>query len=69
MVEKLNFFGITDEDIKCAGWLHDTIDDTSTDYDKLEEDSGQVVVTKDNSVISMSGEIAAKAAKVSLIAT
>jgi len=45
---------VTDEDIICAGWLHDTIEDTDTDYDMIKNLFGKrvadivVSVTKDN---------------------
>jgi (p)ppGpp synthase/HD superfamily hydrolase len=28
--------GIRDSDILCAAWLHDTIEDTNTDYDDMQ---------------------------------
>ena len=45
---------IKNEEIICAGWLHDTIEDTDTDFDTIEERFGTEVakivvsVTKDN---------------------
>jgi len=38
LVKKLR---IRDVDILCAGWLHDTIEDTSTDYDDIYEKFGK----------------------------
>ncbi|HKX81055.1 MAG TPA: HD domain-containing protein [Nitrososphaera sp.] len=35
VVRNLSAIGITDKEILCAGWLHDTIEDTDTDYDDL----------------------------------
>jgi guanosine-3',5'-bis(diphosphate) 3'-pyrophosphohydrolase len=49
----LKKIGVKDQDILCAGWLHDTIEDTSTDYDDIYEKFGKKVadivasVTKD----------------------
>ena len=37
VVEILKNLGITDENILAAGWLHDTIEDTDTDYDDIEK--------------------------------
>jgi len=37
VVKNLGLIGVTDEDVLRAGWLHDTIEDTDTDYDKLKE--------------------------------
>lgn len=37
VVWNLKCMEITDVNILCAGWLHDTIEDTPTDYDKLKE--------------------------------
>jgi len=35
VVAELKSMGITNEDILCSGWLHDTIEDTDTDYDEI----------------------------------
>ena len=54
VVKRLKKLGINDEDILCAGWLHDTIEDTNTDHDDIQEQFGKRVadivslVTKDN---------------------
>src|SRR6185503_9495535 len=37
--------GIADEDVLCAGWLHDTIEDTNTDFDDISEKFGIEVAT------------------------
>lgn len=56
VAENLRNIGIQDEEMLCAGWLHDTIEDTATDYDDLEESFGQTVaelvasVTKDKTL-------------------
>lgn len=56
VVDNLRALGIQDEDIMCAGWLHDTIEDTDTDYDDLAKGFDQRVadivasVTKDKSL-------------------
>lgn len=53
VVINLKKLGVKDQDVLCAGWLHDTIEDTTTDYDDLEEKFGKKVasivsqVTKD----------------------
>ena len=57
VVENLGKLGITDESIICAGWLHDTIEDTDTDYDDIYELFGKktadivATVTKDTRMI------------------
>ena len=54
VVKNLKKMKVTDEDIICAGWLHDTIEDTDTDYDMIKDLFGKrvadivVSVTKDN---------------------
>lgn len=56
VVRNLSAIGIADNDILCAGWLHDTIEDTDTDYDNLAEKFGArvarivVEVTKDKTL-------------------
>ncbi len=53
VVNRLKKLGIVNQDIICAGWLHDTIEDTDTDFDDIEERFGLKVakivseVTKD----------------------
>jgi guanosine-3',5'-bis(diphosphate) 3'-pyrophosphohydrolase len=53
VVDNLVAIGIADEEILCAGWLHDTIEDTDTDFDEIKEEFGSEVarivadVTKD----------------------
>jgi guanosine-3',5'-bis(diphosphate) 3'-pyrophosphohydrolase len=37
VVANLVTIGIKDKEILCAGWLHDTIEDTDTDYDDLKK--------------------------------
>ena len=54
VVKNLRKMNITNEDIICAGWLHDTIEDTDTDFDSIKDIFGKTVaeivvsVTKDN---------------------
>jgi guanosine-3',5'-bis(diphosphate) 3'-pyrophosphohydrolase len=54
VVENLTQLGIEDNEMLCAGWLHDTIEDTNTDFeeisDKFELNVAEIVaqVTKDN---------------------
>ena len=40
VVNRLKSLGVVDEDILCAGWLHDTIEDTDTSFDDLYEQFG-----------------------------
>jgi (p)ppGpp synthase/HD superfamily hydrolase len=57
VVNNSRFLGIKDEATICAGWLHDTIEDTNTDYDDLKEQFGAEVartvaaVTKDKRLV------------------
>ena len=54
VAKNLKKMKVTNEDIICAGWLHDTIEDTDTDYDMIKDLFGKSVadivvsVTKDN---------------------
>ena len=54
VVRNLKKMKVTDEDMICAAWLHDTIEDTDTDFDSIKEKFGKnvadivVSVTKDN---------------------
>ena len=43
VVSLLKSLGITDEDVLCSGWLHDTIEDTKTKLDDLHERFGKKV--------------------------
>ena len=36
VVKNLRKMKVTDEDTICAGWLHDTIEDTDTDFDNVD---------------------------------
>jgi guanosine-3',5'-bis(diphosphate) 3'-pyrophosphohydrolase len=62
VVENLKDLGITHDAILCAGWLHDTIEDTDTDYDDLDDEFGKEVadivstVTKDTRMIKKERE-------------
>ena len=53
VVDNLRIIGIRRETLLCAGWLHDTIEDTDTDFDDIAEkfgiDTAEIVaeVTKD----------------------
>ena len=40
VVNRLKNLGITDEDVLCAAWLHDTIEDTDTTFDDIERRFG-----------------------------
>ena len=43
VVTNLEMMGIKDESILCAGWLHDSIEDTSFDYDDVSKFFGKKV--------------------------
>ena len=43
VVNHLKEIGINNDDILCAGWLHDTIEDTNTDFDDIDEKFGTKV--------------------------
>ena len=57
VVKELKRMGITNDDILCAGWLHDTIEDTDTDYDEIHKKFNDKIadyvasVTKDTRLI------------------
>ena len=54
VVTNLKKMKVTNEDTICAGWLHDIIEDTDTDFDSIKDRFGKTVaeivvsVTKDN---------------------
>ena len=56
VVQNLQKLGIKNQDILCAGWLHDTIEDTNTDFDDIEKRFGKTTakivaqVTKDTRI-------------------
>ena len=62
VVKELKSMGITNEDILCAGWLHDTIEDTDTDYDEIHKKFNKKIanyvasVTKDTRLIKAKQE-------------
>ncbi len=43
VVSRLKSLGVVDEEILCAGWLHDTIEDTDASFDELLERFGSRV--------------------------
>jgi (p)ppGpp synthase/HD superfamily hydrolase len=63
VVEILKNLGITDENILAAGWLHDTIEDTDTDYDDIlelsDKETADIVATlsKDTRMVRDKREI------------
>ena len=63
VIKNLKKMKVTDEDIICAGWLHDTIEDTDTDFDIIKDKFGKnvaeivVSVTKDNRLPKKQREI------------
>jgi len=62
VVKNIENFGITNKEILCAGWLHDTIEDTDTDYEEIYEKFGKKTadyvasVTKDTRLIKTKQE-------------
>lgn len=40
VVNRLKSLGVIDEELLCAGWLHDTIEDADTTFDDLFEQFG-----------------------------
>ena len=56
VVSRLKSLGVVDEEVLCAGWLHDTLEDTDTSFDDLFEQFGSRVavlvsyLTKDGSL-------------------
>ena len=63
VVKNLKKMKVTNKDIICAAWLHDTIEDTDTDFDSIKDRFGKVVaeivvsVTKDNRLPKKQREI------------
>jgi (p)ppGpp synthase/HD superfamily hydrolase len=43
VVNRLKNIGITDEDLLCASWLHDCIENTATTFDDIEQRFGSKV--------------------------
>ena len=41
VVKNIKDFGVTDSEILCAGWLHDVIENTDTNYDKINQKFGK----------------------------
>ena len=63
VVKILKNLGITDDTILAAGWLHDTIEDTDTDYDDIEKIGKEIAdivatLSKDTRMIHDDREIA-----------
>lgn len=62
VVNELKNMGMIDEDILCTGWLHDTIEDTDTDYDEIHEKFNKKIadfvasLTKDTRLIKAKQE-------------
>jgi guanosine-3',5'-bis(diphosphate) 3'-pyrophosphohydrolase len=63
VVKNLKKMKVTNKDIICAAWLHDTIEDTDTDFDSIKDRFGKnvaeivVSVTKDNRLPKKQREI------------
>lgn len=45
VVSRMKSIGIVDEELLCAGWLHDIIEDTNIDFDYLFEKFGTRIAT------------------------
>src|SRR2546426_12284414 len=43
VVTRLKNLGVTDEDVLCAAWLHDIIEDTNTTFDDIDKRFGSKV--------------------------
>ena len=43
VVQNLEMMGIKDESILCSGWLHDSIEDTSSDFDDISKNFGKKI--------------------------
>jgi len=62
VVTRLKGIGITDEDVWCAAWLHDTIEDTGTTFDEIYQRFGRSVaimvssLSKDTSLLKKEKE-------------
>ncbi len=62
VVTELREMGVSEKNILCTGWLHDTIEDTSVDYDELMKNfNGEIAyyvasVTKDTRLIKAEQE-------------
>jgi len=56
VVDSLKHIGVNDEDVLCAAWLHDTIEDTATAFDDIEQRFGSNIavmvlsISKDSSL-------------------
>ena len=42
-MKNLEMMGINDESILCSGWLHDSIEDTSSDFDDVSKNFGKKI--------------------------
>ena len=40
VIDLIKKSGVTDNDIQSIGWLHDTIEDTPTDFDEIKDEFG-----------------------------
>lgn len=62
VVCELGEMGVDDNDILCTGWLHDTIEDTDTDYDEIMKKFNEKIadyvasVTKDTRLVKVQQE-------------
>ncbi|KFM19426.1 Guanosine-3'5'-bis 3'-pyrophosphohydrolase protein [Marine Group I thaumarchaeote SCGC AAA799-P11] len=62
VVEQLKKMGVVNENILCTGWLHDTIEDTDTDYDTIMKNFNENIanyvasVTKDTRLVKVQQE-------------
>src|SRR3972149_4637791 len=63
VVNRLQNIGITDEEMLCTAWLHDTFEDTRTSFDELAQRFGKEVavlvlaLSKDQSLAKKQKEL------------
>ena len=50
VINRLKSLGVIDEELLCAGWLHDTIEDTDTTFDDLYEQFGSGIAVLVSSI-------------------
>lgn len=60
VVARLKNLGMTNEDVMCAAWLHDILEDTNTTFDEIEQRFGDKVAVL---VLSLSKDMSLSKAK------
>ena len=51
VVNRLKSLGVIDRELLCAGWLHDTIEDTDTSFDDLKKERTRIRQTTQGRII------------------